>query len=66
MNEKFILQEDINSINNCNLEAHHLDTKNLDLNNKGNSHGVKVTVSYTNRPSQRAARKKLEELKNCK
>ena len=48
------------------MKAYHLDTKVLDLNNKGNSHGVTVMASYTNRPSQRATRKKLEELKNCK
>ena len=35
--KNFCKKKDISLIDNCNLEEHHLGTKKLHLNNKGNS-----------------------------
>ena len=40
--KNFCNQKDIGLIDNRNLQGHHLDTKKLPLNNKGNSAFAKV------------------------
>ena len=44
--KNFCKQKDIGLIDNCNLEEHHLDTKKLHLNNKGNSAFAKNILHF--------------------
>ena len=44
--KNFCKQKDIGLIDNCNLEEHHLGTKKLYLNNKGNSAIAKSILHF--------------------
>ena len=44
--KNFCKKKDISLIDNCNLEEHHLGTKKLHLNNKGNSAFAKNILHF--------------------